>query len=310
MSSPYDVSVGGLDFADTYLNENSTYWKATNNAFYGSAKSYIPEQPWNDSCAGTLLSQFLTGSPVTYGSSGFCNTALGEEFLLSVGGSGGPSACATGTPAVRGVAGGTCQGYAKPSYQSQYVGRMAGLQNDNVRDTPDVSLMAANGLWGHYYIICYSDNTPDGLAQGGTPCTGQPINWPGYGGTSVSSPIMAAIQSLVVQYKGSPQGHPNYRYYQLAAAEYSGKGNDRCDSTLGNGPGNACVFHDITLGDNIANCQANSDGNLYNCYLPSGAIGVLSTDNNSYAPAYNTTKGWDFASGIGSVDAKALVTHY
>ena len=29
---------------------------------------------------------------------------------------------------------------------------MAGLVNDNVRDTPDVSLMAANGLWGHYYM--------------------------------------------------------------------------------------------------------------------------------------------------------------
>ena len=101
MSSPYDVSVGGLDFADTYLGENSVYWNANNNVFYGSAKSYIMEQPWNDSCAGGLLSTFLTGSPVAYGSSGFCNTATGENFLLAVGGSGGPSACATGTATVQ-----------------------------------------------------------------------------------------------------------------------------------------------------------------------------------------------------------------
>ena len=77
MSSQYDVSVGGLDFADTYLGENTTYWSGANNVFYGSAKSYIMEQPWNDSCASTLLSLFETGSAVTYGSTAFRNTATG-----------------------------------------------------------------------------------------------------------------------------------------------------------------------------------------------------------------------------------------
>ena len=97
--------------------------------------------------------------------------------------------------------------------------------NDSVRDTPDVSLMAANGLWGHYYLICYSDTTSSGVAQGGTPCVGKPINWPGYGGTSVSSPIMASIQALVVQHMGSPvSSNPNPRYYALAASEYGPSG--------------------------------------------------------------------------------------
>jgi len=310
MSSQYDVSVGGLDFADTYLNQNSTYWNATNNVFYGSAKSYMPEQPWNDSCASTLLANYVSGSPITYGSTGFCNTSEGQNFLLAVGGSGGPSACATGATAVRGVTSGTCAGYAKPMYQSSYLGTMAGLQNDGVRDTPDVSLMAANGLWGHYYIICFSDTTPSGINNGGAPCTGQPVNWPGYGGTSVSSPIMAAIQALVVQHKGSLQGNPNERYYAMAATEYGPGGSSSCNSALGNGVGKSCAFYDITLGDIIANCQAHSGGTLYNCYLPSGAIGVLSTDNNSYQPAYNTTTGWDFATGIGSVNAYNLVMQY
>ena len=71
---------------------------ATNNVFYGSAKSYIMEQPWNDDCAGTLLAHYLTGSYITYGSTGFCNTTTGANFLEVVGGSGGPSNCATGTP--------------------------------------------------------------------------------------------------------------------------------------------------------------------------------------------------------------------
>ncbi len=321
MSSPNDVSVGGLDFADSYLGENSSYWNATNNVFYGSAKSYIMEQPWNDSCAGTLLANYLTGSYITYGSTGFCNTTTGASYHNGTGGSGGPSACATGVPAVAGVAGGTCAGYAKPSYQSSYLGSMSGLVNDNVRDTPDVSLMAANGLWGHYYLICYTDRTSSGISNGGiASCTAvQPIDWPGYGGTSVSSPIMASIQDLVVQHKGSRQGNPNFRYYALANAEYGPSGNASCDSTLGNGVAGSCIFYDVTLGDNDAYCLAHSGGTKYNCYLPSGTDGVQSTSNNAYEPAYPTgpdapfggqPRGWDFGSGIGSVNAYNLVMAY
>ena len=68
-------------------------------------------------------------------------------------GSGGPSGCALGTPFIPGVVSGSCKGYAKPSWQSGVVG----IPNDGVRDIPDVSLFASNGLWGHYYVICYSD---------------------------------------------------------------------------------------------------------------------------------------------------------
>ena len=319
MSSQYDVSVGGLDFADTYLGENSSYWNATNNVFYGSAKSYIMEQPWNDSCAGTLLAHYATGSYITYGAGSFCQT--NSSYRNATGGSGGPSGCATGAANVSGVVSGTCAGYPKPSYQSMYLGKMAGLVNDNVRDTPDVSLMAANGLWGHYYLICYTDRTSSGISNGGiVSCTAvQPIDWPGYGGTSVSSPIMAAIQSLVVQHKGSLQGNPNPRYYALAAAEYGPTGNSACDSTKGNGVSNSCIFYDITLGDIDGYCIANRNGTYYNCYHPGTTSGVLSTSNSAYQPAYPTGPqppfpsngpGWDFGSGIGSVNAYNLVMGY
>jgi subtilase family serine protease len=308
MSSPYDVSVGGLDFADVALGESSDFFFPFNNEFFGSARSYVPEQPWNDSCAGTLLSNFVNGSTVAFGSSGFCNTTEGSNFLEAVGGSGGPSSCATGLPTIRGVSGGTCAGWAKPAYQSQNLGRMAGLVDDNVRDTPDVALMAANGLWGHFYPICFTDPS-----NGGVPCTKSPADWPGFGGTSVSSPIFAAIQSLVVEHKGSLQGNPNPRYYALAAAEYGPDGSATCNSTKGAASGASCVFHDVTLGDNDSNCQPKTESKtptLNNCFLPSGAIGVLSTSNTSFQPAYLTTTGWDFASGIGSVNAYNLVMSY
>jgi subtilase family serine protease len=313
MSSQYDVSVGGLDFADTALGENATYWSANNNVFYGSAKSYIMEQPWNDSCAGTVLAEYLTASPISYGTSGFCNSAFAEAngLELAVGGSGGPSACATGTASTRGVDTGTCAGYAKPSFQSSYIGTMPGLQNDGVRDTPDVALMAANGLWGHYYLICFSDTTTEGTEQGGTACTGEPVNWPGYGGTSVSSPIMASIQALVVQHVGSRQGNPNPRYYAMANTEYSNPTSlAACNSARGNNVAGACAFYDVTIGDIDGNCQAHSGGTKYNCYLPSGIVGALSVSSSSFQMAYPTTSGWDFGSGIGSVNAYNLVMDY
>ena len=183
-STPYNVSVGGTDFGDTYAGTTDTYWNSTNTSTYGSAKSYVPEIPWNDSCASVLIATYIFGtSETTYGSSGFCNssTASSDGFLTTTAGSGGPSGCATGVPATGGVVGGTCAGYAKPTWQSVF-----GNPSDGVRDIPDVSLFAANGVWGHYYVVCWSDT-----ANGGTACTGTPSTWSGVGGTSVSSPIMA-----------------------------------------------------------------------------------------------------------------------
>jgi subtilase family serine protease len=287
--TPYNVSVGGTDFSDFYSGTISTYWSPTNSATFESALSYVPEIPWNDSCAGTLLSTFETGSPVTYGTSGFCNTATGEDFLNTIGGSGGPSKCATGS-------GATCKGYAKPSWQTGL-----GVPADGVRDVPDVSLFASNGFWGHYYVFCYSD-----IAFGGVACTPTtPDTWSGAGGTSFSSPIMAGIQALVNQKNGSRQGNPNVAYYALAAAEYGTAGSPHCNSSLGNGVSSKCVFYDITEGDMDVNCTGTK-----NCFLDGATNGVLSTSDTTYKPAYKSTKGWDFPSGLGSVNANNLVNQW
>ena len=292
-STPYNVSVGGTDFGDTYAGTNSTYWDSTNGTTYGSAKSYIPEIPWNDSCASELIAS-VEGYAQTYGSSGFCNSATGvADFLNTVGGSGGPSGCATGTPSKSGVVGGTCAGYAKPTWQSGLFGN----PSDGVRDIPDVSLFAANGTWAHYYVVCFSDP-----GNGGVSCSGLPKTWAGFGGTSISSPIMAAIQALVNQYSGSNQGLPNSTYYSLAKTEYGASGSSTCNSTLGNGVGSSCIFYDVTQGDMDLPCTGTN-----NCYTPSGTYGVLSTSNSAYQPAYGTRSGWDFATGIGTVNAYNLV---
>src|SRR5271167_798813 len=270
-STPYNVAVGGTDFSDTYSGTNATYWNSTNTATFGSAISYIPETPWNDSCAGALLSNY-EGRSLTYGSSSLCNdTSLGSTLLSTVAGGGGPSACATGTPSPSSseIVSGTCQGWPKPSWQS-----LVGNPNDGVRDTPDVSLFAANGLWGHYYVACYSDPN-----NGGSSCSGAPDNWSGFGGTSISAPIMAGIQALINQRTGSRQGNPNPTYYSLGAAEYGTSGNSGCNSSLGNAVNPSCIFYDVTLGDMDVDCTGSN-----NCYLPSGTYGGLSTSDSTLQP--------------------------
>jgi len=170
-STAYNVAVGGTDFSDTYSGTNDVYWNSTNSASFGSAKSYIPEIPWNDSCAGQLLSSYFGFGPA-YGSGSLCNDPdFGALFQTTVAGGGSPSGCATGTPSSDGVVGGTCQGWPKPSWQS-----VLGNPSDGVRDTPDVSLFAADGLWSHYYVFCWSD-----ISNGGAPCTGDPSSWSGAG---------------------------------------------------------------------------------------------------------------------------------
>jgi len=280
-STPYNISVGGTDFGDSYAGTSSTYWSGTNTVNYGSAKSYINEIPWNDSCADNLiigfLGQYSSSALVNgYGPSGtgVCNTYPFDTStqLLSTGsGSGGPSNCATGSPTTSGdpASGGSCAGYAKPIWQSVF-----GNPSDGVRDIPDVALMAANGIWNHFYVICMSNPNATEVSDGDSaPCSNPVEDWPGFGGTSVSSPIWAGIQALVNQQTGERWGQANTVYYQIANTEYGVSGNASCNSSLGNAIGSTCVFNDVTQGSIFLPCAVSSTnattGRLYNCYRPS-----------------------------------------
>jgi len=94
-STPFNVAVGGTDFDDK--NNSASYWNTTNTTpGQASAKGYIPETTWNDSCAST--------TPAT------CSTVKSGGSDL-VAGSGGPSNCMTSSSS------GVCSaGYPKPSW--------------------------------------------------------------------------------------------------------------------------------------------------------------------------------------------------
>jgi subtilase family serine protease len=159
--------------------------------------------------------------------------------------------------------------------------------------------------------VCYSDPTAN---YGGATCGATPSTWSGFGGTSVSTPIMAAIQALVNEKTGQSWGNPNPIYYSIANTEFGASGSASCNSEASGGPASSCVFNDITLGD-IADACKKSSGRTpvaYNCdIVGTNTYGASSTSNTALAPnaagAYGATTGWDFATGIGSVNATNLV---
>ncbi len=91
------------------------------------------------------------------------------------------------------------------------------------------------------------------------------------GGTSAAAPTFAGIMALIAQKTNDPQGNVNQYLYSLAASAPT-------------------AFHDITTGNNMVPCTAGST----DCPA-SGMIG------------YSAGPGYDVTTGLGSVDAAALV---
>lgn len=277
-STPYNVSVGGTDL--NWGGSPSTYWNATNAANGSSVKRYIPEVPWNDTCASDIIDAIIG---VT-GEEAACNAVIGtnDEFLIQiVGGSGGKSACTT--PSSNTVA--SCSGgYAKPTWQVA-----TGVPKDAKRDLPDVSLFAADGLVGSAYIVCDSQTTPCTFSNA-TDARAQTV-----GGTSVSSPAFAGIMALINQKMKAPQGFPNPSFYKLYAKEAVAS----CNSNTV-GATNTCVFYDTDKSNNKVPCIPGSP----NCVTSTKGdqVGVLAGNV--------TTVGYDLATGLGSVNVTNLVNKW
>ena len=121
---------------------------------------------------------------------------------------------------------------------------------------------------------------------------------------------MAGVQALINQKTGSAQGNPNTVYYGLAS------GGAVCNSSAGDNASSSCIFHNVTLGDTVVNC-----GGTQNCFDSTGGIsvgrraqpamtGALSLTTDSYSPAFATASGWNFATGLGSLNVANLVNNW
>jgi hypothetical protein len=251
---------------------------------------------WNDSCASSVIYPLLGfGSAVQS-----CNSlspAEQQAFLNTVGGGGGAST----------------NWFQQPWQTGVY-----GISNYNFRTLPDVSLFAANGLFGHALVYCMSDPN-----VGGTPCdysNPNDVSYNSAGGTSFAAPAMAGVQALINQAVG--QNGSNYllpgsgnilpALYAIATKEYGTNGSPNkamlaaCNSSNGAAISSACVFNDITVGDNAEPCLAGSR----DCYSGTQVeqFGISSNGGaTTLAPAWMTNVGYDNATGLGSVNVTNLV---
>lgn len=285
---PYDTAVGGTDFYDTAKGLNALYWSSTNSTSGGSAKSYVPEIPWDNSCSNAVNYKAVGAS----GSIVNCNkeapTAKDYIYQNVVGGSGGQSLI-----------------FAKPSYQST---TLPGVPNDGVRDIPDISLFAANGFWNHFYLECMSNT-----AEGGVPCDfANPTDFlsSAFGGTSFAAPDFAGIAALVAQADGGRVGNMAPRLYKIAALQFANSVLKKsCLATNGNAVSAACVFYDETVGDNTVACRAGTP----NCATNANStldIGVLATSSSVKDAAFPASTGYDLTTGLGSVNITNLIVNY
>ena len=281
-STPYDISVGGTDL--NWVNRPATSYWAAGSAGDANALGYIPEVPWNSSCASLAYGQWTGATGRGLDPEQYCNLLLEQkstEALYLIGGGGGMSACTTpGNSSPASCAG----GYAKPVWQSGL-----GVPADGRRDVPDVSLFAANGMLQTAYVVCDSASAPcnyavanDAMAQA-------------VGGTSVASPAMAGIMALVNHKMGTAQGNANAGLYELAALD-----NRAACNTATVSAGNACNFYDIATDSNAMPCVAGSK----NCALAHAGdqLGILS--------GYGATAGYDLSTGLGTVNAANLVNNW
>ena len=298
-STAWNVSAGGTDFLDAYNDDQQDsaygiagYWntavsKSANG--YSSAKSYIPETTWNDSCASSIYANVFVDGPLTPTS--FCGdyayTRRNSPWLFAAGG------------------GGTSSVNARPSWQAGgAVYGLAQASTANFRLQPDVSLFASNGWWGHALDFYSSDN-------GGTLQAG---------GTSFVAPQLAGIFALIKGSTGERLGQPNYVLYAMAGSTlgtstYAGSGCNGSGTTTILGttsttPGADCIFYDVLSGDTNLPCINGSN----DCYTQGGQLyeaGILSTNSAASGDAYaNAAQGWDFATGIGSINIGNLVANW
>ena len=268
-STPYNVSLGGTDFDQAGIQ--TSFWNSTNAASTQlSAKGYIPETTWNDSCANAGLAG--------------CNSVTSSSASLNiVAGSGGPSKVYTKTQA---------------PWQAGF--------GDTARDTPDVSLFASDGQNGSFYIVCESDEN----IAGDTGCdltkftpTSPFHDFQAVGGTSASAPAFAGIMALVNQKTGQRQGNANITLYSLAKSETFSNCNSSGGSS-GSSSNTTCVFNDITKGTISVPCT----GASVNCSkTSSGGFGVLSSGS---AVAFGTSTGYDLATGLGSINVANLLNKW
>ena len=185
--------------------------------------------------------------------------------------------------------GGPSAVYPRPTYQ---VG--PGVPNDNVRHAPDVSMPSGVGDVPGFFI--------------GNDISGQGVIDCCFGGTSISTPIWAAIAKLAEQRKGAFLGNPNQEIYLLGGLGLSGGFHDVVtgNNNFNNVPGfSAGLAYDQTTGWGSADVTTFVNAFVFSRGLVASGIKGSNTTITSaeiYTPTSRTTG--TFSSGGTFVDSR------
>lgn len=338
------------------------YWASSNQSSssqepYESALGYVPEIPWNDTCENPIVANLLESIVPLVGLGGSvsnpeaaCNWVQNNweevynedgvmlaSYVDTVGGGGGPSNCVsndtdtdennpTCNSSATSVSAGsssiplTNDGWRKPAWQTG----VTGIPGDGVRDSPDVSFFAGDGLLNSAYLVCISELgacTYSATSEN----TAQEI-----GGTSLGVRAMAGVMALIDQKAGSPQGLAAPGLYQLAREQ------NYANCSAENSSTGTCYFHSIDEGTNSMPCDLGATiggaifesgnwqpGEVYpgvdspNCKaLNSGdQVGTLVspdavTSTNTNGVAYDAATGYNMATGLGSMNVANVVNSW
>ena len=148
--------------------------------------------------------------------------------------------------------------------------------------------------------------------EGGSPCNYRGTNAFGQavGGTSVAAPAFAGMLGLETELAGARLGNVNPRLYELASAQFSNPVlAESCNASKGRQISKACIFNNVTDGDNAEPCYAGTP----DCHVTkkSDQYGVLSARNGAASvPAYQAHAGYSTATGLGSINGASLLSNY
>ena len=264
----------------------------SNVSTQGLAVNGLGSTPFNISVGGTdydvLASNFtqyvqdMANGKTTDGAAPYWGTALGyipeepwNDSTISNG------ALADNTPEMLATqSGGTTTdiiagGGGVSSLYAKPVFQSALTPADGKRDLPDVAFLAGNGIYNAVWLVCAEAVAGPNCSQSNGTFTAS-STFSGAGGTSAATPAFAGMLALLVQATGSRQGQANSTLYALAGSKY------------------ASVFHDVATGNNSVLCKT----------------GTPNCGTNNFLTGYDSVAGYDQASGLGSVDAAAMIADW
>ena len=340
-STPYNTAVGGTDL--NWCNPGSTtectaapYWNTTNAANGSSAIGYVPEVPWNDTCANplavSLLENWATSSAAgnvggvtdpesacnfvynkwqlvltnTGGSASGVNLSY---YIDTVGAGGGASGCVVGDGSntssclssitTTGTSNGSITLVKDGWPKPSWQTGVAGIPSDGVRDLPDMAFFASDGfLSSSSYLICVSAVAACTYSTSSEPIAQE------VGGTSVSTPAMAGVMALINQKAGEAQGSPNTELYKLASKQTYANCSASSSTTT-----NGCTFNDIDTDTIALPCNNGAtEGNPSQTGIKSPNCSVAkSGDLIGILSGYTAGVGYDQATGLGSLNVANVV---